>query len=98
MSSQNQRVGSFPLRVIGELGSPVDVLRCLFIAVIPTCETPFGARFAGGARAPENPVGIAFVVAERGLPDAAILGRPAPPLFRELVPFGVPEARFLRTR
>lgn len=41
---------------------------------------------------------MAVVVAERGLLDAAIFGSPAPPLLRELVPFGVPDARFLHVR
>jgi len=89
-------MGSFPLRVTGELGSPVDVRRCRFTATVAGCEVPFGPRFAGAARTPEIPVGIVFVVAERGLLDAAIFGSPAPPPLRELVPFGVPDARFLR--
>lgn len=90
-------MGSFPLRVTGELGNPVDVRRCLFTAAVGACKVPFAPRLAGPVRA-EIPVGIAFVVAERGLLDAAIFGSPAPPLLRELVPFGVPDARFLQIR
>lgn len=91
-------MGSFPLRVTGELGNPVDVRRCLFTATGAACNwVPFAPRFAA-ARVPEIPVGIVFVVAERGLLDAAIFGSPAPPLLRELVPFGVPDARFLQIR
>lgn len=93
-----QRPGSFPLRVIGEAGNPVDVRRCLFTAVVPAaCEPPF-IRFMGAPRMPEIPLGRVLVVAERGLLDAAILGNPAPPPLRELLPFGVPDARFLQIR
>ena len=91
-------MGSFPLRVMGELGSPIDVRRCLFTAAVAACGVPFAPRFAGVARVPTIPVGIVFVVAERGLLDAAIFGNPAAPLLRELAPFGVPDARFLQAR
>lgn len=72
--------------------------RCLFTATVATCEVPFAPRFAGATRVPAIPLGMAFVVAERGLLDAAIFGSPVPPLLRELLPFGVPDARFLRAR
>lgn len=79
--------------------NPVEVRRCLFTESVPiVAGATLNRLFPGDMREPGRPMGMLLVVLDRGrVDDEAILGKVEFP-FRDVLPVGCPDARFLNAK